>query len=153
NTKRRTFKVWEEHKCPDLVIEVTSKKTRDEDQKDKFKLYRDVLKVREYVLFDPEQEYLEPSLQGYRLVGERYKPIAMVAHRLPSEVLGLHLERDGLDLRLYEPGTRLWLPTEEELERAFQAAEAERQRVVRALHASEAARRKEEAARRKAQAE
>ena len=58
NTKRRTFKVWEEGKGPDLVIEITSKKTRKEDLHKKFDLYRDVLGVREYFLFDPLEEYL-----------------------------------------------------------------------------------------------
>ena len=62
NRHRRTFKVWEECKCPDLVIEVTSRKTRTEDTEQKLELYRDVLKVREYFLFDPLEEYLEPSL-------------------------------------------------------------------------------------------
>src|SRR5262249_17025656 len=45
---RRNFMVWKEGKGPDLVIEVTSRKTRREDQREKFELYRDVLKVREY---------------------------------------------------------------------------------------------------------
>ena len=31
DTHRRTFKVWQEGKGPDLVIEITSKKTRKED--------------------------------------------------------------------------------------------------------------------------
>ena len=44
NTIRRTFKVWEEGKAPDLVIEITSKKTRKEDLQKKPNLYRDVLK-------------------------------------------------------------------------------------------------------------
>ena len=46
------------------------------------------LKVREYFLFDPFEEYLKPSLQGYRLLRGPYKPIAAVENRLPSEVLG-----------------------------------------------------------------
>src|SRR5438046_3156921 len=46
--RRHTFKVWNEGKAPDLIIEVTSRKTRSQDQKEKFALYRDVLKVREY---------------------------------------------------------------------------------------------------------
>ncbi len=81
---------------PDMVIEVTSKKTRREDTGKKFELYRDVLKVREYFLFDPFEEYLKPSLQGYRLVRGLYQPIATLGDRLPSEVLGLHLERAWL---------------------------------------------------------
>jgi len=121
---RRTFKVWEEGKGPDAVIEVTSKKTRRADKGKKFELYRDVLKVREYFLFDPFEEYLKPSLQGYRLVGGQYELIAAVGHRLPSEVLGLHLERNGVDLRLYNPQTGLWEPTSEEVEAAWRGAEA-----------------------------
>ena len=74
NTKRRTFKLWEEGKGPDLVIEITSKKTRKEDLHKKFDLYRDVLGVREYFLFDPLEEYLEPSLQGFRLTAGATTP-------------------------------------------------------------------------------
>jgi Uma2 family endonuclease len=137
--ERRTFKVWEERKAPDLVIEVTSRKTAAQDQGPKFVIYRDVLRVREYFLFDPEEDYLEPSLLGYRLVGRNYMRIAEVAGRLPSKVLGLHLERDGLDLRLYDPRIGRWLPTPQEIEEE--------------LRESEAARRHEEAARREAEAE
>ena len=152
-TTRPTFKVWEEGKAPDLVIEVTSKKTRKEDLGRKFELYRDVLKVREYFLFDPFEEYLEPSLQGHRLSGARYVPIAMVAGRLPSEVLGLHLERDELDLRLYNPRTKLWLMTGLELGEALKASQAARRRERAARRKQEAARQAEEAARRQAEAE
>src|SRR5262249_9818679 len=91
---RRRYLVWEEGKAPDLVIEVTSPSTSEEDLEDKFRIYRDILHVREYFLFDPNEEYLDPSLQGYRLQKGKYAPIKPVEGRLPSEVLGLHLERD-----------------------------------------------------------
>jgi Uma2 family endonuclease len=146
DTKRRTYKVWKEGKGPELVIEVTSRKTRREDQETKLELYRDVLKVREYFLFDPLEEYLEPSLQGFRLVRARYKPISPVAGRLPSEVLGLHLERDDMDLRAYNPKTALWEPTGGELAGLLRAS--------RKAHRKErTARRKEEDARRAAESE
>jgi Uma2 family endonuclease len=127
--RRRTFKVWDEGKGPDLVIEVTSKKTRREDTGRKFELYRDVLKVREYFLFDPYEEYLKPSLQGHRLMRGRYKLIAALENRLPSEVLGLHLERNDFDLRLYNPETGVWLPTRMELEEELGAVKADRQQA------------------------
>jgi len=136
--ERRTFKVWEEGKCPDFVLEVTSRKTRTQDRGEKFEIYRDVLRVREYILFDPEWDYLDPSLQGYRLMGRRYARIAEVAGRLPSKVLGLHLERDGLDLRLYNPQTGLWLPTSEEIQAALEESEAARRREEAARQAAEA---------------
>ena len=65
------YKTWIEGKSPDVVIETTSKKTRRKDTVDKPALYAQ-LGVKEYFLFDPTQDYLEPSLQGHRLAGEGY---------------------------------------------------------------------------------
>jgi Uma2 family endonuclease len=112
--KRLYYLLWEEGKSPEMIIELTSKSTRKEDVDTKFILYRDVLKVQEYFLFDPFAEYLKPPLRGYRLTDGEYVPIEPVARRLPSEVTGLHLERDGTMLRLYDPATQRWLPTLEE---------------------------------------
>ncbi|MFI5456150.1 MAG: Uma2 family endonuclease [Isosphaerales bacterium] len=144
---RRSYKVWNEGKGPDLVLEVTSRKTRREDLGPKFELYRDVLKVREYFLFDPLEEYLEPSFQGFRLARREYKPITMEAGRLPSEVLGLHLERDEIDLRLYNPRTGLRIPTGTELQAALRASKAAVSKERAARRKEEAARKAEEAAR------
>jgi Uma2 family endonuclease len=125
--RRDYYLVWEEGKAPDFIVEITSKTTRREDERTKVPLYRDVLKVREYFRFDPRGEYLDPPLQGFRLVGGDYVPIEAVDGRLPSEVLGLHLERDGERLRLFDPAAGRRLPTQ--LERA-EAAEAERRRLA-----------------------
>jgi Uma2 family endonuclease len=103
NYLRDYYLVWEEKKAPDVVIEVSSRSTRKEDLKTKFELYRDTLKVQEYFLFDPREEYLKPSLQGFRLHGGQYLAIEAIEQRLPSELLGLHLGREGLYLRLYDP--------------------------------------------------
>jgi Uma2 family endonuclease len=103
--KRDYYLVWKEGKAPDFIIEITSKSTRREDQKKKLVLYRDVLRVSEYFLFDPRGDYLNPPLQGFRLAGGDYVPIEPIAGRLPSQVLGLHLERDGENLRLFDPTT------------------------------------------------
>jgi Uma2 family endonuclease len=101
---RDYFLVWKEGKCPDVAIEITSKSTRRHDQGKKLVIYRDVLKVREYFLFDPTEDYLDPPLQGFRLVGGDYARIKPVSGRLPSKMLGLHLERDGGHLRFFDPG-------------------------------------------------
>jgi Uma2 family endonuclease len=140
--ERRSYRVWEEKKGPTFVLEVTSESTRKEDTGEKFAKYRDELKVREYFLFDPYAEYLQPSLQGYRLWRGRYVPVKPVEGRLPSKVLGLHLERDDLDLRLYDPVGR---------QRVFMAreivsqAEAARQQEAAARQQAEAARERAEA--------
>lgn len=68
NHNRDYYLIWEEGRGPEVVIELTSRSTKGEDVDDKFWLYRDVLKVPEYFLFDPHQEYLNPPLQGFRLV-------------------------------------------------------------------------------------
>ncbi len=124
--ERRRFLVWEEGKGPDFIIELTSPTTREEDLEDKFQIYQNTLKVREYFLFDPHGEYLDPPLQGFRLVEGRYLEIQPVEGRLPSEVLGLHLERVGWQLRLYNPATGRLLPTPPEEREALKRAEAEK---------------------------
>ena len=102
---RDYYQTWKEGKAPDLAVEITSKSTRREDQKTKFILYRDVLKVPEYFLFDPTEDYLKPPLQGQHLADGEYIPIPPIDGRIPSAVLGLQLEREGPHLRLYNPVT------------------------------------------------
>jgi Uma2 family endonuclease len=143
---RDYYLVWKEGKAPDVVIEITSKTTRREDQKKKLILYRDVLKVPEYFQFDPTEDYLKPPLQGSRLVEGHYVPIEPVDGRIPSVLLGLHLERRGTELRLFDAGAGRCLPTraerlaEETAARrreaeARQRAEAENDRLRRELEA------------------
>lgn len=136
--KRLYFLTWEEGKTPNAIIEVTSKSTRKEDIDTKFVLYRDVLKVKEYFLFDPFGDYLKPDrLRGYRLRKGEYAPIPLVDGRMASLVLGLHLEPDGNTLRLYDPETKAWLLTPHELadqaEREKTAAIEENERLRRQL--------------------
>jgi Uma2 family endonuclease len=131
--RRPNYLIWEEGQAPQVVIELTSSSTRKEDTDKKYKLYRGVLKVREYFLFDPNGDYLKPRLQGHRLRGGEYHPIRPVAGRLPSRVFGLHLQQDGNTLRLWDPQTEQWLPTpEERIGRAEQRAEQAEQRFEQA---------------------
>jgi Uma2 family endonuclease len=111
---RLNYLVWEEGKAPDVTIELTSSSTRHEDRETKFRRYRDVLRVKEYFLFDPFGDYLKPPLQGYRLRAGQYQAIRPLHGRLPSKILDLHLERRGSDLRLYDPTSEQWLPTPQE---------------------------------------
>jgi Uma2 family endonuclease len=147
---RPNYLIWEEGKGPDFVIELTSSSTRNDDLEDKFALYRDTLRVKEYFLFDPFGDYLDPQLQGYRLRGGAYHAIRAVEGRLPSRVTGLHLEGRGRELRLYDPVSDRVLPTPAEVIAEEQAA---RRREASARRAAEAARRAASAARRAAEAE
>jgi Uma2 family endonuclease len=127
--KRRIYKIWYEGKPPDAIIEVTSRKTKKKDTVTKPALYGQ-LRVPEYFLFDLTRDYLEPPLQGHRLIGGRYDPIAADAQGgLVSEQLGLRLHAEGRQLMLsrLDTGQRL-LTAEEELQieaEARRAAEAE----------------------------
>lgn len=132
---RDCYFLWKEGKSPDCIIEITSKSTRKEDTKVKFELYRDVLKVPEYFLFDPREEYLRPSLQGFRLQNGIYEPIAGVDGRLPSEAMQLHLERDGTELRLYDPVTQQRLLTPAEEATRFAAENEQLRREIEELRA------------------
>jgi Uma2 family endonuclease len=137
--KREYYLLWEERKAPSVVIEMTSNSTRHEDRRTKFVIYRDVLKVKEYILFDPRREHLDPRLQGFRLVRGQYVPIAPIDGRLPSKTLGLHLEDcDGV-LRLWDPVTKQYLPTPaERAERAERSEQTLAERAERAERSKQA---------------
>ena len=101
NHTRMSYKLWEEPKAPDFVLEITSRSTRAEDQGRKREVYAS-LGVGEYWLFDPTGDYLAPRLQGFRLHGGEYRPLPSVA--MVGGGLSLHSEALGLDVRLDEEG-------------------------------------------------
>jgi Uma2 family endonuclease len=137
--RRRVYKTWVEKRVPAFVLEVTSRKTRLEDKGNKRELCAE-LGVAEYFLFDPENDYLKPPLQGFRLVDGEYAPIgADAAGRVRSEALGLLLAVEDERLRFIDAATGAPL-----LRVAEQAAKARRE-AARAER--EAARAEREAAR------
>jgi Uma2 family endonuclease len=143
NNERRTWRIWEEGKAPDVVFEFTSKSTWDEDLGSKKGLYG-WMGVKEYFLFDPLREYLQPSLQGFRLTPDgEYLPITPgKAGELASEQLGLILRMEGDELRLCE------LESGESLLPPLEMADALEQEIsTRQSLENELARLKEELAR------
>lgn len=67
--EREFWAVWNENlRTPDVVIELASESTRDEDRGEKFEIYRDTLRVPNYFIFDRESGELE----GWRLERKRY---------------------------------------------------------------------------------
>ncbi|MCX7838402.1 MAG: Uma2 family endonuclease [Anaerolineae bacterium] len=123
--ERRIYKLWEEGKAPDVVIELTSRSTRLEDLGSKRALYAE-LGVAEYFIYDPHREYLKPPLQGYRLEHGEYVPIAADAQgKLFSQVLGLALQIVNDDLRLFDPRTGNLLMTPQEAQAEVERLRAE----------------------------
>ncbi len=138
---RETYKIWVEGKAPDVVIEVTSKWTARVDQRQKFALYRDVLKIPEYFLFDPLEKTLAgASLNGYRLIEDAYRLIEPVNGRVTSEGLGLELEVSGTRLRLFDPGRGVYLPTPVKVREALELETSAREIAEDRLRAETAAR-------------
>ena len=107
--KRGSYKVWEEGKSPDFVLEVASPSTWREDVERKPGVYAG-LGVREYFQYDPTGEHLAPRLQGHRLVGGTYERLTAVESidrtlTLRSEVLGLELRARGDWMRFHDLAT------------------------------------------------
>jgi Uma2 family endonuclease len=147
---RPNYLLWEETP-PSLIVEVTSRKTRREDQRDKKEIYERI-GVEEYVLFDPHGDYLRPRLQGYRLAGGYYQPILPAADgSLASRTTGLALRPEGKRLRLVDLQTGEPLLWTDELEGARERAVAAQAQTEKARAQAEKARAKAEKA--QAQAE
>ena len=152
---RPTYKVWEEGKVPEFVMEFASEKTHDKDLTIKKDTYAS-LGIRDYFLFDVQHLYLPVPLMGFSLVDDRYVRVSegSVGGGLHAASLNLdfHVREDGLGI--YDPVAGKWLQTAAEI----QAARADREAAARQEEASradqetsradrEAAARQEEAAR------
>ncbi len=131
---RDSWIVWREGKAPDFVMEIASSGTWRRDAAEKGEIYAK-MEVSEYWRYDPVGAFFSPELVGERLVGGEYQPITLETDadgilRGRSDVLMLDVcARPGLELRLYDPESGLWLRTHRESEEALQAAEEEVRRL------------------------
>lgn len=123
--RRRTFKIWEEGKAPDVAFEITSRSSRQEDESYKPQVYARV-GVREYFLYDPTGEYLDPPLQGFRLHGLDYRRIKPdKTGAIKSDQLGIMLRLQDGELVLHDARTGDELLTKaDSAEAARKSAEA-----------------------------
>ena len=149
NHPRRIYKVWEEGKGPDFMLEITSRHTRDKDEEPKRDLH-ERLRVQEYWQYDPTGDYLKPPLRGMRLDGAKYRMLAPTwtadgAQAMFSTVLGLELRIDGEDLRFRDPLTDERVRTLSESNEERRQAEQERWRAEQERELEADARRAAEA--------
>ena len=124
--ERRTYKVWEEGKAPDFVMEFPIERTYQDDLDGKMSHYAS-MGIPEYFLYDVDRRYLPAPLMGFRLVEDTYMQVSStVDEGLYSEVLNLnfHLLDDGFGL--FDPVAKQWLQTSAEAatERVQQEVEA-----------------------------
>ena len=126
---RHSWIAWREGKGPDFVMEVASPSTWQRDAAEKRDIYAD-MGVTEYWRFDPTGDFFTPGLVGETLADGEYRELPLETDgggilRGRSAVLGLDIcVLPGLELRLYDPVSELWLLTPRENEEARLAAEA-----------------------------
>ena len=144
---RSSYRLWEEPKAPDFVLEIASRSNYRIDLGDKHDLYAG-LGVTEYWQCDPAGGHLNPPLLGFRLVGRRYVPISVTELQDGtltgrSGVLGLDLHltprapvREAL--RFFDPARGEPLRSLREAEGALEEAEARLQEERMARQALEA---------------
>ncbi len=98
---RSSYKVWEEGKAADFVLEVASPLTADKDARHKAQEYARI-GVHEYWRLDPAGSMLATPLEGWEASGgsyDRVQPVARGARGrwLQSRVLGLELRSQRQD--------------------------------------------------------
>ena len=133
---RATWKTWMEGKCPDVVMEITSGSTQDEDTGTKLRRYGQ-LGAREYYIYDPLHT-LNPPLQAYRYEGGRPVALPVAEGRVRSPLLGAELRIVGMYLRVVDPRTGEPMLMTAEERRARIAAELDAAAERRARRDAEA---------------
>jgi Uma2 family endonuclease len=122
--QRDNYKIWKEAGiAPQFVLEITSETTQDIDQQTKPEIYQ-ILGVKEYFQYDPSGDYLNPILQGVRLVNNQYEPI--LANKIAFDTLWLYSEVLGLELHIVSGELRLRNPQTGEFLKTYQQSEQER---------------------------
>ena len=138
---RNIYKLWEEGKAPDFVLEVASKSTWREDAGPKRSLYAQ-LGVGEYWLCDPKGEFHVQTLQGLLLADGQYWPLRPRREKgqlmVRSRALGLDLRMEGDNLRFRDPESGEDLHTYEALEVECRRMETLRKQEAAARQAAEA---------------
>ncbi len=152
--KRSIWVAWEENdRLPDLVLELLSPSTADDDYGKKKRIYQDVFKTSEYFLYAP----LAEGVDGFRLLDNAYQPIPRSAERrLWSRELEIELgiwhgqyeDETGHWLRLFYPDGSLVPTKEERVEQEREKAEQERQRAEQERQRAEQERQRADAAER-----
>ena len=151
---REIYRLAEEGKPPDWIIEVASRPKYRYDLGGKKDLYAE-LGVGEYFVYDPRGDMHDPPLRGWGLRSGAYVELADLRRpgvpvALSSDALGLEFHLNGADLRLWDRSTASYLRTLAESVRRLEIAGARREAAERRADDEE---RRADAARKRADAE
>ncbi len=108
NKLRRTFKTWEEGVFPQVIFEIASDSTFENDLGGK-RLDYARLGVEEYYLLDPEREYLPSPLMAFRRENGRLLSVNVENNRVLSPLLNLEIVDTGKSFRLFNPTKKKFL--------------------------------------------
>ncbi len=146
---RNSWVVWEEDgKYPNVIVEILSPTTADNDRGLKKQIYQDTFRTPDYFWFDPET--LE--FKGFHLVEEQYQELQLNENGwLWSQQLGLYLGIHQSQLRFFTAAGQLVLTLEETAEQQGQRAEQERQRAEQERQRAEQERQRAERERQRAE--
>jgi Uma2 family endonuclease len=134
-TERLSWVVWEEGKCPDVVIELLSPSTAKIDKNEKKLIYQNKMRVPEYFWYDP---FNPDDWAGFSLQNMKYEEIPVSEQQqLVSQALGLALVRWSGEYKEINTTWLRWayldgelIPTTEELlQQEKQRADQEQQRA------------------------
>jgi hypothetical protein len=137
-TERLSWVVWEEGKPPDVVIELLSESTANNDKNQKKLIYQNQMRVSQYFWYDP---FNPDDFAGFDLNSGAYQQIALNdKNQLVSKVLDLALVRWEGNYRGVDATWLRWatldgdlFPTSQEMVGiAQQRVEQEKQRAEQA---------------------
>lgn len=127
---RSSYKAWEENQFPQVVVEVASESTYENDLGKKRRDYEQ-LGVEEYFLLDPENEYLPQPIMFFRLEANRLRLQPISESNVFSTRLGLEFRHTIDGIRLFNPQTNQFLRTLSEAEADNERLRGELERLTK----------------------
>ena len=114
NKERSSYQLSTEKVMPQVIFEVTSAQTADKDLGEKCLMYAR-LGVEEYYLLDPERAVLFNPMLAFQHQNGKLSPAILSNNKIFSPRLGLEIGDTGDAFRLYNPETKEFLFSTEEM--------------------------------------
>lgn len=112
--ERSSYRLADEQIVPQVIFEVASQTTYDNDLGKKYAEYAR-LGVEEYYLLDPERDLLPLPLMAFQRQNESLSPILIQNRRVFSPRLNLEIVDTNQTFRLFNPATNKFLSSAHEL--------------------------------------
>ena len=129
NQDRKTYKLWEEKLCPQVIFEIASESTWKKDISDKVEDY-EKLGVEEYYILDAENLYLPLPLMAYRRDETgRLRLVMTENERILSPLLSLEIVWTENRFKLFDPEKQEFLMTAEEAQKKVDEVQIENEHL------------------------